>query len=281
MLDMGYPIERLTDAYLPACVALTEAQGWAPTEPKWRLFFRFADVFGVLDGDDLVGSVVVSRFGPDLAALGMMLVAPTQHGAGIGGALLRHALAEVGDATVILDATDRGRPVYARYGFVEAGRRYSHIGPLRPPAAPPVSRPAVPADLPAVIALDAAVTGADRSGMLGPLADFAVALRVIERAGAITGYAAAWPADEAMMIGPLIADTEADARGLITDLTAAVETDQRWRLELSHRHPQLRDWVTSHGADTPYDLTTMVRPGPATPPGERPRWYLPFSLSTG
>ena len=60
---------------------------------------------------------MLTRYGSDLAAIGMMLVADRHGRKGLGGRLLRHALAQAGDAVVYLTATAYGRPLYERLGF--------------------------------------------------------------------------------------------------------------------------------------------------------------------
>ena len=92
---------------------------------KWSLLLAASEVFGVdaPDGHGLAGAVVLTRWGPDLAAVGMMLVAARYGRRGLGRALMEHLLATAGDdATVTLFATDMGRPLYEKLGFAAVRR---------------------------------------------------------------------------------------------------------------------------------------------------------------
>ena len=102
------PIRRLGTGDLRHCVALSIDRGWLPERSKWALLLAETEAFGV-DAPDggLAGCVVLARYGPDLASVGMMLVAARYGRRGLGRALMEHLLAEAGGATVTLFATDR------------------------------------------------------------------------------------------------------------------------------------------------------------------------------
>jgi GNAT superfamily N-acetyltransferase len=147
----------------------------------------------------LGGAVVVAEVDGDLAGVaagavfgatgwvGGVAVVPERRRAGLGGALTEAVLAHLegsGVATVLLHATDLGRPVYERLGFRAEARYPSLPGPPLPRTGPPpgrrgpwttgrTSRPGVWAarvgDLEAVVALDRAATGEDRRRLLAAL----------------------------------------------------------------------------------------------------------------
>ena len=102
--------------------------------------------------------------------IGAVVVAPEQRRRGLGGALTRTAagwLTARGARTVSLHATELGRPVYRRLGFVAEGEWVTLIADAAAPRpAPPWLRPGRPDDLPAVLALDRGATGEDRCSVL-------------------------------------------------------------------------------------------------------------------
>ena len=125
------PIRRLGLADLPRCVALAADRGWSPEQAKWSLLLAAAEVFGVdaPDGRGLAGTVTLTRWGTDLAAVGMMLVAARYSRRGLGQALMEHLLRAAGEgATVTLFATDMGRPLYEKLGFQVIRRSVSFTG---------------------------------------------------------------------------------------------------------------------------------------------------------
>ena len=185
------PIRRLEPGDLKRCVALSVDRGWSPERSKWSLLLAASEAFGVdaPDGRGLAGAVVLTRWGPDLASVGMMLVAARYGRRGLGRALMEHVIAEAGEATVTLFATDMGRPLYEKLGFQPVRRIVSFVGPFRPGRPTPASRPrpagfaraAAEADLPAILAVDRAAFGADRGRVLTRLPGFADRIAVLDR----------------------------------------------------------------------------------------------------
>ncbi|MEV4512836.1 GNAT family N-acetyltransferase [Dactylosporangium sp. NPDC049525] len=272
-------IQRLTLDELPDCLALAQDREWLPEEHKWRLLFDVGAVYGLRnDAGDLVGTAILTRYGAQLAAISMVLVAARYGGRGLGRQLMQHALAEAGDATVFLNATEHGRPLYEKLGFISVGTTYTHVGRFEPSADPAGSRPAVPGDLPAILKLDAEVNGADRSHLVERLPSFAEQLRVVERGEVVSGYAGAWRNIDNVLIGPVLAETVNDAKTLIADLAATISGQVR--LDLDDRHPQLREWATQHAVPVRNSTTVMVH-GARPLPGDRGRWFIPVMQALG
>jgi hypothetical protein len=99
-------IQRLTLDEVPDCLALAQDRDWPPEEHKWRLLFEVGTGCGLRDeAGDLVGTTILTRCG----------------GQGLGRRLMTHALSETGGATVFLNATEYGRPLYEKLGFVAVG----------------------------------------------------------------------------------------------------------------------------------------------------------------
>src|SRR3954454_810242 len=122
----------------------------------------------IADADGtVVGTGVVTLNGP-VAWIGTVFVDPAWRRRGVGRALTR-ATMDAPDAagcrTIVLVATDAGRPMYERLGF-EVQTWYQ---PLEAPGLPDSTsvdrgiRPFTPADLPPMVALDAEATGEDRA----------------------------------------------------------------------------------------------------------------------
>jgi GNAT superfamily N-acetyltransferase len=128
------PIRRLGPDDLKRCIALSVDRGWSPEASKWSLLLVASAVFGVdaPDGRGLAGAVALTRWAADYAAVGMMLVAARYGRRGLGRALMDHALRAAGrGATVTLFATDMGRPLYEKLGFLPVRRSVSFVGTFR------------------------------------------------------------------------------------------------------------------------------------------------------
>ncbi len=271
-------IQPLTSADLPGCLALAQDRDWLPEERKWRLLFDIAVVYGVRGpGGELAGVTVLTRYGAEFAVIGMMLVATRYGGRGLGRALMARALGDAGDATVFLHATPAGRPLYEKLGFVPVGATQTHVGCFRP-ADPVRSRLAGPGDLMAIRRLDAQANGTDRALLVRRLPGFTGQLRVVERLGAVTGYAGAYDGLRYVSIGPVVAEAADDAKTLIAD--AAAMASGPVRIDLDDRHPRLLEWAAERGLAPGVSSTAMVLGGRRLP-GDRARCFAPLMRALG
>jgi len=286
------PVRRLRPDDLRHCVRLSVDRGWLPEKAKWSLLLEVSEVFGVdaPDGGDdgdgaLAGAVVLTRYGADLASVGMMLVAARYGRRGLGRALMEHLLAEAGDATVTLFATDLGKPLYDKLGFRTIRRSAAFTGPFSTEPTEPAAaadnskmrtRPAAAADMASIIDVDKAAFGADRSRLLGRLPAFAGQFLVLETGRGVEGFAAAWDNHTSTVIGPVVAPDGAAARRLIGDLAAGV--GGQVRLDLDPDRPELPHWAVRHGLQ-PAGLNAVMAYGDRPPPGDLARLFTPISIA--
>ncbi|OEU90296.1 hypothetical protein DB35_03195 [Streptomyces abyssalis] len=241
------------------------------------------------------------------ACIGMMLVAARCARQGLGRRLMEHAMHSVttagdavaagsaagdgaaGDAVLFLSATENGRPLYERLGFLPAGTVTSLTGRFRIPAGEPSGgragtapyvRTATASDLAAVRSLDGPVFGADRTTVLLRLPQFADRFVVAESGdGSLAGFAAAWPnGPRTTVVGPVIARDTETAEALIRDL--GLHAPGEVRLDIDARHEGLATWARRHGLDGRCLCTLMVRSGSALP-GDNSRRFAPCSVALG
>ncbi|WP_431958942.1 GNAT family N-acetyltransferase [Actinacidiphila sp. bgisy160] len=285
------PVRRLTSADLPACSALAISRDWGAEEHKWRFLLTHGTGYGIdaPDGDGLAATTVLTRYAGGLAAVSMVLVAARYEGRGLGRRIMTHVLAEAGDDTVTLHATDRGRPLYEKLGFRAVGTVVTHRGRFAPaepagadgPGGPGAAepRPFTEADLPALLALDAEVFGADRSPLLRDLPRFAERVLVAEEDGVLTGYASAWRNADTLVVGPVVAANAAGARRLITAVARDAGTPVR--LDLRTGAPGALDgWAAAHGVTPVFPNTLMVL-GHRDLPGDEHRRHAPLMVALG
>jgi GNAT superfamily N-acetyltransferase len=273
---MTLPVRRLTLDDLPGCLDLAADRDWPREEHKWRLLFEVGEVYGIVEpGEGVVGTTIVTRYDPG-AAISMVLVAARHERQGLGGRMMRHALERTGPGPVVLYATEFGRPLYERHGFEVVGTATAHVGRWRG-AADGVSRPATAADHAAIAALDAEVFGSDRASLLSRLPEFA-SVRVVERDGALAGYAATWRNVATDHVGPVIAADEEMARALIAELAAGI--DGPVRVDLGHERPELREWATERGLEPGFTVSLMAVGG-RLPDGDPARQFAPLMQALG
>ncbi len=237
----------LSEACLPDLLRLTASAGWNQTEADWRRLLELepGGCFGIEADGRVAASATVITYGRELAWIGMVLTLPECRGRGFATQLLERCLdycEQCGIRTVRLDATEMGRPVYARLGFIDEYEVQRRSGVL-PPAEP---RP------PAFdFALDRLAFGADRR-------------RLLES----TGWSR--PGRVAAYIGPVTARTAAEARDIV--LHCGVSGPAFW--DVPAANPAALELAGSLGFQPVRRLIRMRR-GPAV--AERPE--LVFALA--
>ena len=129
----------------------------------------------------IVGGACCASFG-ETGWIGALGVVPRARRRGLGAALTEACvtwLRERGAKTVLLHATDAGRPVYERVGFVADGRANSQIRALRA------------GDRAALAELDHAITGERRHAVLDAIAPLTG--MAAEDDGRLVGYTLSSP----------------------------------------------------------------------------------------
>lgn len=208
-------LRAMATADAQACQRLSQAVGWLHRVEDWELAIRLGHGVIVERGGEIVGTALWWPFGESHATLGMIIVDPNHQGAGLGKRLMQALLDGTAGRTLLLNATQAGEPLYAKYGFVACGcvRQYQAEVPDQAEPALPADatlRPGSLADLQPLAALDAAATGLDRAPLLRELLGGGRSI-VLERAGRIAGFSILRAFGRGFVIGPVVAADEADA----------------------------------------------------------------------
>ncbi|MET8827599.1 GNAT family N-acetyltransferase [Streptomyces sp. NPDC004610] len=279
------PIRRLNRRDLQDCADLSEDRGWPREEHKWGLLLSAGQGYGIDDPDGgLVSACVITEYGPhgrpDLAAIGMVLVARRHARQGVGRRLMRHVIAEMGTTPLTLHATPNGRPLYEELGFKATGRAEMLRGHFTPGGPTPrvATRAATAEDISALLRLDGVVFGSDRTHLITRLPAFADQLRVAEEDGRIIGYAGAWPNMDTHVIGPLIAHDTETAKALVTSLAA--HTDRPLRTDIDVRHTELLAWARERGL-APVAFNAVMTYGMGELPGDWSQRFAPLTVAAG
>jgi GNAT superfamily N-acetyltransferase len=212
-------IRLMTAADVRLGMRLKEQAGWNQTEADWRRFLALEPdgCFVAELGGVPAGTLTTCIFGP-VAWIAMVLVDEPLRGRGLAKALLAHALAFLdgrGVRTVRLDATDLGRPLYEKLGFVVEYQLARYQGVLpdrgtapRPPGVCP--QPLVARHLEGIVRLDRAVTGSDRGKLLlRLLVETPSAAKAVQDGGEVTGFVLGRLGARAAQIGPCVATGDA------------------------------------------------------------------------
>lgn len=224
---MDLSFDALTEADLDEALRLSTQAGWNQLPGDWQRLIDFTPegCIGGRSGGRLVATATVAAYAGDAHWIGMIIVDQACRGRGYGSAILEEALRRaeaLGTKGIGLDASDQGRPLYLKMGFVDVDPIDRWGGALRVPAAEPPLEILSHATLDAMLALDRTACGADRSRLLVHLAmerDVVGWVATDEKGAA--GYAILRPGRQFAHLGPVVAANPAhyeallDAAGLL------------------------------------------------------------------
>lgn len=245
------PIERLGAGDLDACMALSLEAGWNQTADDWRHFIREGRTFGTrAPGGRLIASAAALPYDGPFGFVSMVLVTADWRRRGLATRLVDRCVEELQARSLVpvLDATAAGAEVYRKQGFVHQFGFDRWQGTLPAARADAVAQPA--GEL--VRALDAAAAGAGRARLMD---DF-LGRRGTIAIGGGNGFALARAGRRATQAGPVVADDERAALGLVERLFAAlsglvfIDVPQAWR--------GIGDWLKARGFEIQRSFARMA-----------------------
>lgn len=213
-------IRTMTVGDIPFGLRLSAQNRWNQVEADWRrqLDLEPAGCFLAERGGVPIGTACCCVFGA-VAWINLVLVEREQRGQGVGTALMRHVLRyldERGVASIRLDATALGQPVYAKLGFVADFALTRFEGALtRATFDGHNVEPATLADLPSICRLDEEITRTPREELLRGLLEPTARKFVTD--GNLQGYCLMRPGANAWQVGPMQGTSQA-AEALFGDL---------------------------------------------------------------
>jgi GNAT superfamily N-acetyltransferase len=259
--------------HLEGALRLSQEMSWPYRLEDWAIALQLGQGFVLHNG---AGTVIATAawwaYGEAHASAGMIIVAKAAQGRGHGARLMDALLAAAHPRTIALNSTAEGLALYERRGFVRIGVIQQHQGvPNERPQAPPTSlvRAMAESDVEAVARLDWQATGWARRQMLGRLIQAGHG-HVLVRDGEPRGYAISRLFGRGHVIGPVVADTAADARALIE--AALARLGQGFARVDTAATSQLGDWLESIGLRQAGDAITMVK-GRHIPPAGPARMF--------
>ena len=217
-------IRLFEESDVAEAMRLKAAAGWNQTGEDWLRLLRLCPrgCFAATAGARLVGTTTTTAYGRDLAWVGMVLVDPEFRRRGIATALVRAALEGLDAAavaTVKLDATTEGSPVYEALGFEVELNIERWVGVARAQASPAHAAEGAP-DPTHIFELDRRAFGADRSELLSALLEESCVTPAVSMGadGRLGGYALARRGALSDYVGPLVAEEAETAAALLDDV---------------------------------------------------------------
>lgn len=238
----------LTTADAGDAARLSAGFGWPHRMEDWQAMLRIGHGLGLRDAaDELVATALWFPFGPDHATIGLVQVAPSQQGRGIGRRLMQAVIEAAGVRSMSLCATKEGAGLYASLGFVSQGYIVQMQGEMTVSA----TLPTASATMEQMRVFDTAGTGLDRRAMLVELARDGLAIV----SDGIDGFALRRRFGRGVVIGPIIADSELSA----VSLAASLRAPGLVRVDVPEAVTTLRAELTSLGLTAMSTALQMVR----------------------
>jgi GNAT superfamily N-acetyltransferase len=245
----------LTEKDVPAAMELSTEAGWNQTPEDWRMLIQLEPegCFGIEVEGKLVATTTLLCYGRTLAWVGMVLTRIEWRGRGFARRLLSTALAraeQLGIATVKLDATQQGQPVYEKLGFrgEQLVERWHRDGSSKA-----VEKTTAAQQKPGgtYLDLDSQAFGADRSRLLSEL----------EKRSAISSTAEAYlfsrPGRVSDYIGPCVAKNRDGAQTLISSRVR--ESSKSWFWDVLSQNQEAISLAQELGFKPQRQLLRMVR----------------------
>lgn len=217
-MSSAFAIETADVSYLPDFMALVAEVGWPHTPEDISSLLLLGRPWRAMDhqSSETIGVAVWWPMGREYGRVGLVIVSPKHQGRGIGRAMMQKVMEDAGARSLMLLATEDGKPLYEKLGFESVGLTQRHQGQYaHSPTGESGIRPASPEDLNEIIELDADVTGFDRSPMITQMFSDGSA-NLVRTNDQVTGYAIARPFGLGHVLGPLVARNDDDAEALFS-----------------------------------------------------------------
>jgi GNAT superfamily N-acetyltransferase len=201
------------------------------------------------------------NYGTKLGWIGMILVHPDFRRKGIASALMNKCIEHLQALkveSIKLDATDQGRPVYAKLGFIDEQIICRYV--VEKPAGGNLKIQITP-DWSQIKMTDVNVFGDDRMALLKTLNNDGFASQVFSRPGNVFGYGFARCGFDASFIGPLVASSKETAKKVFEDLFRQLPAGHIY-MDILPQNGQAKELADSIGFKMTRELMRMYLGSP-------------------
>jgi GNAT superfamily N-acetyltransferase len=200
--------------------------GWPHRAEDWQFLLESGQGFVALDEiGRVLGSAMWFEHGLDFATVGMVITSPRLQTLGAGQWLMKRVFEKVAGRDLRLNATRAARRLYLSLDFQPEKTVYQCQGlvhAIGSPGAEKVDgevRRLRAEHVPGVIALDAAGFGVRREALVQKLFDQSVGYGLFDD-GALKAFALCRPFGRGHVVGPVVAQRDADAVAVVRQYVA-------------------------------------------------------------
>ncbi|MCX3309183.1 GNAT family N-acetyltransferase [Pantoea vagans] len=268
---MSLTIRAMTPDDIETCFTLTQLLKWPHRREDWQLALQLGEGTVIEEQGKLIGSAVLWRWGDHAATVGLVIIDNQQQGRGLGKQLMLAQLEKLPDYNVRLHATEMGKGLYEKLGFVSCGEIRQHqtrAVTTLPEVVIPAGlklRPATADDHGTLVTLDKQAHGMHRPAMIEHLLRDCQTVLLQDAQQQIQGFASLRRFGHGWAIGPVIAVDFPMGQALVASLMQSLQ-GQFLRIDTDAALP-MAAWLESLGIPQVDAPTTMVRGTPWTPQG--------------
>ncbi len=266
-------IAGISLSHVPQWLKLVEAVGWDQTQFELETLIRLYPEYciGVFQDDCLIASAAASVYGKTAASINMVIVRPDCRGRGLAGKILEELIRRLGHcSSITLQATEAGRKVYRKIGFVQNGMECKWTANYVPAAEADDFEcrssdgkfrvlPMTEMDLDAAVEMDQKIFGVNRGELLTEIfrkfPDYAFKAEAAD--GEFTGFALGRQGAEFRHISPLEAVNQTSAELLFS--ASLKKRAGRIIIDVPEGNAEFIRMVASAGFVRQRELYTMYR----------------------
>jgi GNAT superfamily N-acetyltransferase len=279
MLPTEPVLRRLSVGDAAACAGLGHRVNWSHDVPTWERCIEWSgeNALCLTLNDQIITTALVLGYSERLAWVGMVITDPDYQGRGFAKKLMLVVMEQPRQkvASIMLDASTLGFPLYQKLGFRSLYPVEVYEGTAAPGASPTAAEVVQADNLADIIALDAEIMGVPRPDVIRFMAQSAW---VMQENGRISGYLLAQRDNRGVHIGPWYDSTPQGAHDL---LQAALNTfaGQPLRLQIPQPNTHALAFARQHGWNLNRTGTRMVLGAEA--PGRMAEQYGIAGFPTG
>lgn len=211
----GLFLDTLSNEDIPELIALSASVGWDYDQNELSTIMSVGTVYGhKTERGDIVSSAAIIPYDSKLASIGMVIVHEKYRGFGLGKELTQACVHSVStDVTIMLIATEEGKPLYRRLGFKTVTYVHKFLNENDAPIHPiqPIQEydmlPLTDTHLSKILELDYVAFGSNRDYFLKTRIRQAKQGVVVKdkKEGSIVGYGLAVDGPIHTILGPIVA----------------------------------------------------------------------------
>ncbi|WP_210452762.1 GNAT family N-acetyltransferase [Pantoea ananatis] len=260
---MTFDIRSMTTEDIPQVYAMSQALNWPHRHEDWAIGIELGEGVVIEDQGEVIGSAILWRWGDKAATIGLVIVANSHQGRGLGKQLMLALLEKVPGYNVRLHATEMGKGLYEKLGFVACGK----ILQYQTQSLTTLPRVAIPAgltlrsatldDRDALVNMDQAAHGLFRPALVAHLITDNQTVILQDDEQRLKGFASLRRFGRGWVIGPVIAEDFPVAQALTAALMQGMKGEYL-RMD-TDAALQLAPWLESLGLTNVDAPVTMVR----------------------